>query len=101
LLLSLNDLELPLLARHRDRFRARGTTAVVSSPEVIDICFDKWATGQFLAACGIAGPKSFLSLHDAQTALDRRELALPLVIKPRWGSASIGIAYVEEARDLA
>jgi carbamoyl-phosphate synthase large subunit len=101
LLLSLNDLELPLLARHRDRFQAQGTIAVVSSPEVIEICFDKWATGQFLAACGIAGPRSFMTLRDAQAALDRRELALPLVIKPRWGSASIGIAYVEEARDLA
>jgi carbamoyl-phosphate synthase large subunit len=68
LLLSLNDLELPLLARHRDRFRAQGTVAVVSSPEVIDICFDKWATGRFLADCGIAGPRSFLALRDAQAA---------------------------------
>lgn len=101
LLLSLNDLELPLLARHRDRFRAQGTIPVVSSPEVIDICFDKWATSQFLAACGIAGPQSFLALRDAQAALARGEVTLPLVLKPRWGSASIGIAFVEEACDLA
>ncbi len=101
LLLSLNDLELPLLARNRERFRSQGTVAAVSSPEVIDICFDKWATAQFLERSGIAGPKTYLTLRDAQAALARRELALPLVIKPRWGSGSIGIAYVEDAEDLA
>jgi carbamoyl-phosphate synthase large subunit len=34
LLLSLNDLKLPLLARHRERFRDQGTGAVVSLPKV-------------------------------------------------------------------
>ena len=101
LLLSLNDLELPLLARHRERFRGQGTVAVVSSPQVIDTCFDKWATGRFLASCGIACPKGYLTLREAQVALDRREIALPLVVKPRWGSASVGIAHVEHHDDLA
>jgi carbamoyl-phosphate synthase large subunit len=101
LLVPTNDLELPGLARHRERFRAEGTLAVVSSPEVIDTCFDKWATSRFLQSCGIACPRTYLSVREAQTALDRREIALPLVIKPRWGSASIGIVHVERADDLA
>jgi carbamoyl-phosphate synthase large subunit len=101
LLISLNDLELPLLARHRERFRGQGTLAVISSPEVVDICFDKWATARFLESSGIAGPRTYVTLRDAHSALERREVALPLVIKPRWGSASIGITYVEDACDLA
>jgi carbamoyl-phosphate synthase large subunit len=101
LLVPLNDLELPVLARHRDRFRAGHTVAVLSSPEVVDTCFDKWATGRFLESCGIACPRTWLSLREARTALDRGEIGLPLVIKPRWGSASIGIAHVERADDLA
>jgi carbamoyl-phosphate synthase large subunit len=68
---------------------------------VIDTCFDKWATGRFLESCGIACPRTYLSLREARTALDRAEIALPLVIKPRWGSASIGIVHVERAEDLA
>ena len=101
LLVPLNDLELPALARHRERFRAEGTLAVVSSPEVIDTCFDKWATGRFLESCGVACPRTYLALREARTGLDREEISLPLVIKPRWGSASIGIVHVEHADDLA
>jgi len=28
------------------------------------------------------------------------DLSFPLVVKPRWGSASIGIEYVEDEREL-
>jgi carbamoyl-phosphate synthase large subunit len=101
LLLTLNDLELPLLARHRGQFRAQGTIAAVSSPEVVDICFDKWATCRFLASCDVACPRSYVTLEEAGAALERHEIALPLVVKPRWGSASLGIMYVERAEDLA
>jgi carbamoyl-phosphate synthase large subunit len=101
LLVPLNDLELPVLARHRARFRNEGTAAVVSSPEVIETCFDKWATGRFLDSCGVSCPRTYVSLREARTALDRAKIALPLVIKPRWGSASIGIVHVDRADDLA
>lgn len=101
LLVPLNDLELPGLARNRERFRAEGTLVVVSTPETIGTCFDKWATASFLDSCGIARPKTYLTVQEAQTALGQREIELPLVVKPRWGSASIGIVHVERADDLA
>ena len=53
LLISLNDLELPLIAWNRDRFQAIGTVPVISSPEIVRICSDKWATVRFLRAHGI------------------------------------------------
>lgn len=100
-LVPLNDVELPLLARNRERFGVGGTLALVSSPDVIDTCFDKWATTRFLQSCGIASPSTYLTVREAQTALHQRKIAFPLVVKPRWGSASIGIVYVERAEDLA
>ncbi|MHB8842519.1 MAG: ATP-grasp domain-containing protein, partial [Candidatus Aquicultor sp.] len=42
LLLSLNDLELPLLARQRESFLEIGTIPVISAPHIIDMCFDKY-----------------------------------------------------------
>lgn len=100
LLIPLNDIELPLLARQRDRFLKAGTLAVISSLEVVDICYDKWATFQFLESYGIPAPKTYLSLTEARHALDRGEIAFPLVVKPRWGSASIGIEYPEDGEEL-
>jgi carbamoyl-phosphate synthase large subunit len=100
LLVPLNDLELPYLAAAKARFAALGTQVVVSSPEVISRCFDKWETHQFLRSQGILTPKTYLSLEDAQDALGRGELKFPLVIKPRWGSASIGLEFPQDEGEL-
>ena len=100
LLIPLNDLELPYLAAARERFAEVGTTVVVSSPEVIRRCFDKWETVQFLQAHGIRTPKTYLSLAAALEALNRGELKFPLVLKPRWGSASIGLDFPQDEDEL-
>ncbi|HEX3047780.1 MAG TPA: ATP-grasp domain-containing protein [Bacillota bacterium] len=100
LLISLNDLELPYLANNRSRFTDIGVLPVISSPAVIDICFDKWRTVDFLTQNGIGAPKTYLLLKDALEAISKRELSFPLVVKPRWGSASIGIEYPENLEEL-
>lgn len=100
LIIPLNDLELPYLARQRDRFLEIGTIPVVSSPEVIDLCFDKFATFQFLQNLGISAPKTYLSLDKVRDAIAQGEISFPLVVKPRWGSASIGIEYPEDDEEL-
>jgi len=99
-LVSLNDLELPLLARHSARFRDVGTIPVISSPEVVDMCFDKWRTFKFLKASDLEAPNTYLSLADAQEALTRGDITFPLVVKPRWGTASIGIQYSDDDEEL-
>lgn len=100
LLLSLNDLELPGLARQRERFRQAGVTAVVSAPEAIDVCMDKVRTAQFLAGRGMPSPPTFDSLESARAALAAGEVRFPLVVKARWGSGSIGLEFVEDAVEL-
>lgn len=101
LLFSLNDLELPLLARQRDRFLAVGTIPVVSSPTVVDLCFDKLATWNFLQEIGVPAPLTFVTLAETEAALSRSELTFPLVVKPRWGTASFGIDYPESPEEMA
>ncbi|MBR5673768.1 MAG: ATP-grasp domain-containing protein [Muribaculaceae bacterium] len=99
-LISLNDLELPILADKKSLFSEIGTTVLVSSPDVIDICFDKLKTSQYIESLGLRTPKTFSDLDAAMNALHTGELQFPLVIKPRWGSASIGIEYVDSIEDL-
>ncbi|MDT7786300.1 MAG: carbamoyl-phosphate synthase large subunit, partial [Pseudonocardiales bacterium] len=100
LLVSLNDFELPFLADRREDFAAVGTTLAVSSREVVDICFDKWETVRFLQSCGLSAPMTYLSLDEVATATDRHDLAFPLVVKPRWGTASIAVEVADGIDEL-
>jgi carbamoyl-phosphate synthase large subunit len=100
MLISLNDLELPFLAREKGRLQAMGILPIVSDPWVIDACFDKARTAELLTEIGLATPKTCLTLDDAQAALASGELAFPLVVKPRWGTGSIGLEFPQDMREL-
>ena len=99
-LISLNDLELPILAEYKAKFEAEGVTAVVSSPEVIDICFDKYKNSLWVESIGLNAPKTYVRLDDAKKALATGEIAFPLFMKPRWGSGSIGLETIEDMEEL-
>lgn len=100
LLLSLNDLELPILAENRERFEAQGVKLVVSPKEVIDICFDKYKTAKYIESLGLNTPTTYIDYKAALKALEEGTLLFPLVLKPRWGSGSIGIEFVEDLEEL-
>lgn len=99
--ICLNDLELPILADNKERFDAIGVKVIVSSKEVIDICFDKYRTAQYVESIGLNTPKTFVNYEDAVKALNDGVLKFPLVLKPRWGSGSIGIEFVNDYEELA
>ncbi|HSW67168.1 MAG TPA: ATP-grasp domain-containing protein [Bacteroidales bacterium] len=99
-LISLNDLELPILASREKDFELGDVKLIISKPEVIDVCFDKNKTLIFGERLGIKVPKTALSLKIAMMALETGQMKLPLVVKPRWGSASIGIEFPETKEEL-
>jgi len=98
--ISLNDLELPILAKHKEELEQTGAKVIVPGQEVIDIAFDKWVTVQFLEKHGLKSPKTYIDLESALKAIENGILQFPLVIKPRWGSASIGIDFPENKEEL-
>jgi carbamoyl-phosphate synthase large subunit len=100
LLVSVNDLELGGLSSLVNRFRAVGTVALVSSSEVIATCQDKWAAYRWLQAHDISTPRTYLTCDDAHRALGEGMVQFPLVIKPRWGTSSIGVERVHNEHEL-
>ena len=100
LLVPLSVLELSLLASATERFAELGTTVVVSSPETVGICSDKWRTYRFLQAQGLPTPKTYLTLTDALGALGTGDLKFPLVLKPRWGVGSALLTFSEDEDEL-
>ena len=99
-LISLNDLELPILAENKAKFEALGVKVIVSDPEVIDIAFDKYKTAQWVESIGLNAPKTYVTLASAKEAIAKGEIAFPLFMKPRWGSGSIGLETIDDMEEL-
>jgi carbamoyl-phosphate synthase large subunit len=98
LLVPTHDGELPLLAAARERFAEIGTTVSISAPPTVAIGRDKALTHDWLAAHDFptvrqAAPGDVLAAPD--------DWSWPLFVKPREGSAGIGVRRVADAAELA
>ena len=100
IIVSLNDLELPILARNKKLFLANGVNVIISDIEIIEICNDKWKTFQFVKSIGIPTPNSFLNPIKAIQSIKQKESCFPLIVKPRLGSASFGLKVVNDVVEL-
>lgn len=100
--ISINDLELPILAKHRDELAKNNITAIVSDSEVIDICFDKYKTYKFCKENGISVPETYLWNHKEKLQQDIESgfITFPIIAKPRKGSRSVGIHLVYNMKQL-
>lgn len=99
-LISLFDIDLMVLARSKENFAAVGTRVIVSEPELIEICNDKWKTYLFLKENGFNVPKTYLSLQQVLRAVDSGELSYPIIVKPRFGCGSIAMSVAEDEMAL-
>ena len=99
-ILSLIDPELTVLAHHKEEFEKHSVQVIVSDKRVVDICFDKYQTYTFLKENGLPCVPTYQDLGRAVEALEANELAFPLIVKPRTGSASIGINKVTTVQEL-
>ncbi|MBQ4834226.1 ATP-grasp domain-containing protein [Pseudoalteromonas sp. MMG010] len=100
IIISLFDIDLPILAKNKVLFKQSGIEVIVSDKSVIDICNDKWRTYQFLVGHNINTPQTYISLNDAIAALNNNTLTYPVIIKPRWGMGSIGIYKADNIEEL-
>lgn len=76
------DTELAVFAANRERFLEKGCRLLISSPELVAACRDKWSTSLFFEDKGIRVPRSWLPADLPE------DLPEKLFIKPRDGSAS-------------
>ncbi len=100
LLIPALDTELVEIASAAHLFREQGTEALVADTGLVELCRDKlrWAE-----VFGGALPKlvpAAWEVERARDALRRGELELPLIGKPRDGSASRGVRVVHDEASL-
>lgn len=99
LVVPLNDYELPILAAHRTEFASAGVRVVVSEPDIVETCLDKLATVRFCRENGIATPVT-TTAREVLEAGGIRQFNYPVVVKPRWGSGSVGMEVVNDPSEL-
>lgn len=99
-IISLFDIDLPILSKNKQVFEKIGTKVIVSDKSIIDVCNDKWLTYKYLTDNNFNTPKTYISLDDALKDIDLGLISYPLIIKPRWGMGSISVYEVDNEDEL-
>lgn len=100
MIVSLFDIDLPILSKNKDKFDKIGVKVIVSDEKVINICNDKWNTYCFLVDNNITTPKSYIDLSLIKKDIANGLINYPVVVKPRWGMGSIGIFIADNEEEL-
>lgn len=100
IVISLFDIDLLMLARHKKEFEEIGTKVIVSDPEIVEVCNDKWKTYNFLRYNGFHAPLSFLNMQEVIDKIAAGVLNYPVIVKPRYGCGSISVAIAYDEEDL-
>lgn len=95
IVISLFDIELPILAQLKQEFKQHGITIIVSDEWLTAMANDKWKTQKFLNANGFNTVPAFLNLED----LKNSTVAFPVFIKPRWGMGSMAIFKADNTEE--
>lgn len=94
-IMSLIDPELSLLSKNSYRFEGIGVKVIGSSYESTELCFDKYEFFKFLNKNDFKCAKTYVSLDEFKNDYEIGKITFPVFIKPRTGSASLGINKVD------
>ena len=100
LVISLFDIDLPILSKLKERFLVLGITIVVADSWVVEMANDKWATYQFLKRHQFNTVLTYKSIASFKCDFDHGKVDFPVFIKPRWGMGSIGLYKAENFEEL-
>ena len=89
--------ELDFFSRHKADIEKKTQAKVfTNSPEVLNICDDKWSTVCFLKEHGFYAPLTIRYPEDAEQICSFiKDANFPVIIKPRRGTGSKGLYMVE------
>lgn len=94
------DPEIMLLAENRERFAEIGVEVLAPYTETAKLCFDKYEMFKYLREKGIQTAMTWGTFEEVKAALDAGEVSLPVFVKPRTGSGSVGARKVHSLSEL-
>jgi carbamoyl-phosphate synthase large subunit len=96
------EAEPSILRPHRNKIEEEANTKLMmNDASVLSIADDKYLTAVHLAGSGLDHPMSAPAEDDAAVSALIRKAGFPLIVKPRKGSASRGLARVKSESELS
>lgn len=94
------DPEILVLAKHRKQFEELGIEVLAPYERTAEYCFDKYKMYQYLKESEIATIPTYGTFEEFYEAFDKKEIELPVFVKPRTGSGSVGARKVNTVQEL-
>ncbi|MFD3157505.1 ATP-grasp domain-containing protein [Haloimpatiens sp. FM7330] len=94
------DPEIYILSKYKEKFRKKGILIIVSSRDVLEICYNKLFMNEFLLKNNFNVIKTFNNIKTFQTALEKEQINFPVFIKPIYGSGSTNSFKVDDFKKL-
>lgn len=94
------DSEIEILAKNRESFEAIGVEVLAPYIETAKLCFDKFAMYKYLVKNNIKTVGTYEDFKSFNTDYKNGACTLPVFVKPRNGSGSVGARKVNSYEDL-
>ena len=94
------DPEIMILAENREKFEALGVEVLAPYEETARLCFDKYEMFKYLTANGVRTVMTWGTFSEVKEALDKGDVSLPVFVKPRTGSGSVGARKISDIETL-
>jgi len=94
------DPEIEVLANNREKFEKIGVELLVPYLETAKLCFDKYKMFKFLKQNNISTVMTWGTIEEFDASLKCGEVSLPVFVKPRTGSGSVGARKVDSYEQL-
>lgn len=92
---TLIDPEIAILAEHREEFENIGVEVLAPYTDTAKLCFDKYEMFKYLKEKGIRTVNTYGTFEDFDKDYQAGKICLPVFVKPRTGSGSVGARRVD------
>ena len=94
------DPEIMILAENREKFESIDVEVLAPYTETAKLCFDKYEMFNYLKSYGVRTAMTWGTYNEVKAAIDAGEVELPIFVKPRTGSGSVGARKVSDIETL-
>ena len=97
---TLIDPEILVLAENRKLFEEKGILVLSPEEKTAGLCFDKFRMYEYLTENGLNTVRTWDNFEDTVRALESGKTSLPVFVKPRRGSGSVGARRINDLIEL-